>query len=277
MAKKKPVIQKKPATPMPVVLTIAGSDSGGGAGIQADLKTFEALGVFGTSVITCVTAQHPGAVIGIAEIQQDMIARQIRAVCEGFPVAAAKTGMLYSIPVILAVVNDFALRKIPILVVDPVMVATSGAPLLRADAVRILCDRLLPRATVITPNLDEAAVLCGRPIDSLAAQESAARELNRRFGVSAVVKGGHRSGKASVDVLCTGGKIYRFSRPRLAARETHGTGCAYSAALTAFLARGEALVKAAEHAQHFVHAALKNAAPVGRHYPLNFAATRGKI
>ena len=270
MAKKKPSLT-------PVALTIAGSDSGGGAGIQADLKTFAALGVFGTSAITCVTAQNPGAVTGIAEIQQDMIARQIRAVCDAFPVAAAKTGMLYSIPAILAVVNDPALRKIPFLVVDPVMVATSGAPLLRSDAVRVLCDRLLPRATVITPNLDEAAVLCGRPLDNLAAQEAAARELTKRFGVAAVVKGGHRGGKTIVDVLFTEGKIYRFSQPRLAVHETHGTGCAFSAALTAFLARGEALVKAVEHAQLFVHEALKQATLIGRHYPLNFAAKHRKI
>jgi hydroxymethylpyrimidine/phosphomethylpyrimidine kinase len=263
---------KKIATP--AALTIAGSDSGGGAGIQADLKTFAAIGVFGTSAITCVTAQNPGAVTGITEIHPDMIARQIRAVCEEFPVAAAKTGMLYSIPTILAVVNEPALRKIACLVVDPVMVATSGTPLIRSDAVRCLCDRLLPRATVITPNLDEASVLCARPIDSLAAQEAAARELTRRFGVATVIKGGHFGGKTVIDVLCTEDKIHRFSLPRLAVHETHGTGCAFSAALTAFLARGEPLAKAVEHAKGFVHNALRYAMLVGRHYPLNFAAKR---
>ena len=261
---------------IPVALTIAGSDSGGGAGIQADLKTFTALGVFGASAITCVTAQNPDAVTGITEISPDMVARQIRAVCNGFPVAAVKTGMLYSIPVILAVAHEAALRKIPILVVDPVMVATSGAPLLRSDAIRTLCDRLLPRATVITPNLDEAAVLCGRPIDNLANQEAAARELTKRFGMAALVKGGHLGGKTVVDVLFVDGKIHRFTRPRLTARETHGTGCAFSAALTACLARGESLVKAAEHAKSFVHEALKRAVKVGGHYPLNFAAPRRK-
>ncbi len=257
-----------------MVLTIAGSDSGGGAGIQADLKTFTALGVFGASAITCVTAQNPDAVTGITEISPDMVTRQIRAVCNGFPVAAVKIGMLYSIPVILAVAHEHALRKIPYLVVDPVMVATSGAPLLRSDAIRTLCDRLLTRATVITPNLDEAAVLCGRPIDNLAAQEAAARELTKRFGMAALVKGGHLGGKTVVDVLFVDGKIHRLARPRLTVRETHGTGCAFSAALTAFLARGESLVKAAEHAKRFVHEALKHAVKVGEHYPLNFAASR---
>ncbi|MBU4200832.1 MAG: bifunctional hydroxymethylpyrimidine kinase/phosphomethylpyrimidine kinase [Verrucomicrobia bacterium] len=265
---------KKKNISTPVALTIAGSDSGGGAGIQADLKTFAALGVFGTSAITCVTAQNPDAVTGIAELNADMVARQIRAVCDGFPVAAAKTGMLYSIPVILAVANEPVFRKIPCLVVDPVMVATSGAPLLRSDAIRTLCDRLLPRATVITPNLDEASVLCGRPINSLEAQEAAARELTQRFGIAAVIKGGHLGGKNIVDVLFVDGKIHRYSLPRLKACETHGTGCTFSAALTAFLARGEPLVKAVEHAKRFVHEALKRAVPVGRHYPLNFMATQ---
>lgn len=269
MAKKKHIL-------MPVALTIAGSDSGGGAGIQADLKTFQALGVFGTSAITCVTAQNPGAVTGIFEISPDMVGRQIRAVCDGFPVAAVKTGMLYSIATILAVTNEPVLRKIACLVVDPVMVATSGAPLLRADAIRTFCDRILPRATVVTPNLDEAAILCGRPIANLAAQEAAARELNQRFGVAAVIKGGHLAGKTVVDVLCVAGKIHRFALARLAVQQTHGTGCSFSAALTAFLARGEPLVKAVEHAKYFVHAALKHAVPVGRHYPLNIAITHAK-
>jgi hydroxymethylpyrimidine/phosphomethylpyrimidine kinase len=269
------IMAKKKQSSIPVALTIAGSDSGGGAGLQADLKTFAALGVYGTSVITCVTAQNPVAITGIAEIYPDMVARQIRAVCEAFPVAAAKTGMLYSFPIIRAVLDEPALRKVGILVVDPVMAASSGAPLLRPDAIRLVCDRLLPRATVITPNLDEAAVLCGRPIANLADQEAAAREINRRFGCAVIIKGGHRQEKTATDVLCAAGKIQRFSLPRLAVHETHGTGCVFSAALTALLARGTELAKAVEHAKLFVHKALSQAAPVGRHYPLNpTAATR---
>ncbi len=267
---------KKKTISTPVALTIAGSDSGGGAGIQADLKTFTALGVFGTCAITCVTAQNPAAVTGITAIYPDMVARQIRAVCDGFPVAAAKTGMLYSAPVIHAVLNEPALRNIRYLVVDPVMVATSGAPLLRPEAIRVLCDRLLPRATVITPNLDEASVLCGHPINNLAAQETAARELSQRFGVASIVKGGHLGGKTVCDVLFADGKIHRFSLPRLAVHETHGTGCAFSAALTAFLARGEPLLKAVEHAKRFVHESLKHARAVGQHHPLNFTALSAK-
>ncbi len=266
----------KQRSSLPVALTIAGSDSGGGAGIQADLKTFAALGVFGTCAVTCVTAQTPAAVSGIAEIHPDMIARQIRAVCDGFPVAAAKTGMLYSAGAIHAVANEPALRRVKWLVVDPVMVASSGAPLLRPEAIRTLCDRLLPRAAVITPNRDEAAVLCGRPISSLAEQEAAARELARRFNTAALVKGGHLAGKSVCDVLCAEDRIHRFSLPRVAARETHGTGCAFSAALTAFLARGEPLVAAVGHAKRFVHAALKGSRAVGRHFPLGLAAPRTK-
>ncbi len=267
---------KKKTIATPAALTIAGSDSGGGAGIQADLKTFTALGVFGTCAITCITAQNPATVIGIAEIQPDMVARQIRAVCDGFPIVAAKTGMLYSAPVIHAILNEPAFQKINCLVVDPVMVATSGAHLLRPEAIRVLCDRLLPRATVITPNADEAAVLCGRPINNLATQEAAAQELSQRFGGAALVKGGHLGGKIVCDVLFVDGKIHRFSLPRLAAHETHGTGCTLSAALTAFLARGEPLLKAVEHAKRFVHEALKHAGAVGQHYPLNFMAPSAK-
>lgn len=258
------------------MLTIAGSNSGGGAGIQADLKTFSALNVFGASAITCVTAQNPDALTGIAEINSAMIIRQIRAVCDGFPVAAAKIGMLYSIPIILAVAHEPSLRKIPCLVVDPVMVSTSGAPLLRADAIRTLGDRLLSMATIITPNIDEAAILCGRPIDNLKAQEEAARELTQRFDAAAVVKGGHFNGKTMVDVLFAKGKIHRFALPRIAVHETHGTGCVFSAALTAFLARGESVVKAVEHAKRFVHESLKHVTNVGRHYPLNISAVRAK-
>ena len=183
------------------VLTIAGSDSGGGAGIQADLLTFAALGVFGTSALTCVTAQNPRGVTGVAALDPDLVARQIAAVCDAFPVEAAKTGMLYSAPIIHAVAA--AASRIPILVVDPVMVAASGAQLLEPEAVDTLCGELIPQARVITPNLDEAKILCGHPIASVGQMREAARELSERFEVGVVIKGGHLPGDTITDVLRT--------------------------------------------------------------------------
>lgn len=262
---------------MPVVMTIAGSDSGGGAGIQADLKTFAALNVFGTSAITCVTAQNPDGLAGITELDPKMVALQIRAVCKGFPVVAAKIGMLYSSPLILAVAQESCLRKIPNLVIDPVMVSTSGEQLLRPDAILSLCNLILPRATVITPNLDEAAILYGKPIKNLLAQEAAARELNKRFGCAVVVKGGHLIGRQVTDVLFMDGKLFRFTMPRLIVHETHGTGCTFSAALAATLAHGASLAQAVERAQLFVHTALQQAVRIGRHYPLSFNAAGSKL
>ena len=270
---------------IPVALTIAGSDSGGGAGIQADLKTFAALGVFGTSAITCVTAQNPDRVSGVAAIDPEMVVLQIRTVCEGFPVAVAKTGMLYSAAIIRAVSASVAELRIPMLVVDPVMVATSGERLLQPDAVAALCSSLIPLATVITPNLPEAEVLCGHAIGSTAEQEAAARELENRFGVACVLKGGHLGNaecgtrnaewKGSrnraddvVDILCQEGKITMFRASRIEAAETHGTGCTFSAALAAFLARGEDLKTAVGHAQDFVVAALAHTIRAGEHSPL---------
>jgi hydroxymethylpyrimidine/phosphomethylpyrimidine kinase len=272
-----------------VAVTVAGSDSGGGAGIQADLKTFEACGVFGTSALTCITAQNPDRVAGVAALDPDMIALQIRTVCAGFPVAAAKTGMLYAADIVGAVARAVRACRIPLLVVDPVMVATSGARLLREDAVAALCRRLLPLATVITPNLPEAEILWARPIRTLDEQRRAARELGRRFGCGCVVKGGHmgnaeREEEVSdvprsafrvprcsvVDVLYWRGRLYAFAAPRVPAAETHGTGCTFSAALTAGLARGLDLPAAVRAAQRFVVGALRRAAPVGAHAPLRW-------
>jgi hydroxymethylpyrimidine/phosphomethylpyrimidine kinase len=243
---------------VPVALTIAGSDSGGGAGIQADLKTFQSLGVFGTSAITCLTAQNPDEVAGIAAIAPRMAALQIRTVCKAFDVAAAKTGMLYSAPIIRAVavaVREAGLRR---LVVDPVMVATSGARLLRPDAVAALCERLLPLATVVTPNLPEAEVLTGRPVRGVARMEEAARTILRRFGCACVVKGGHAAGgKMAPDVLCTARGVTHFVLPRVEGAATHGTGCTFSAAIAALLARGADLEEAVRGAKDFVFGALR--------------------
>ena len=244
---------------MKVALTIAGSDSGGGAGIQADLKTFAALDVFGTSAITCVTAQNPSGVRGVVAIEPSFVGLQIAAVRDGFEIKAAKTGMLYSAPIIRVVAREVKRAGIPILVVDPVMVATSGARLLRPDALRALCGALLPIATVVTPNVPEAEVLCGHPIASLADLKRAAREIGERFGIACIAKGGHLEGREVTDVLCAGGRCRVFSSPRVPAVSTHGTGCTFSAALTAWLARGATLAKATERAKAFVTAALARA------------------
>lgn len=256
----------------PAVLTIAGSDSGGGAGIQADLKTFAAFDVFGASAITCVTAQNPDAVTGVAALDPDMVRRQIRAVFDGFPVAAIKTGMLYQAEIIVAVADELAAHPRAPLVVDPVMIATSGGRLLRPDAIAALGERVLPLATVMTPNLPEAEALWGRGITTRDDLIAAARALAARYGTACVVKGGHLEAGAQVaDVLCEGGEIRIFETPRIAARETHGTGCTFSAALAAGLARGRTLAVAVADAQRFVARALARSRPVGRHSPLALA------
>ena len=255
-------------------LTIAGSDSGGGAGIQADLKTFEAFGVFGTSVVTCLTAQNPDEVTGILPATPDAVKRQLRTVGRGFPVAAAKTGMLYSAEIIRAVARGFKAGLRCPLVVDPVMVATSGARLLRAEAVAALCRELLPLATVITPNLPEAEILAGRVIRSVADLRAAAQTIAERYGSACVVKGGHLEGARVVDVLYDGRRFHEFAGRRQLARETHGTGCTFSAAVTASLAQGASLPAAVRAAKVFVAGALRHARRAGTHYPLHFAWTR---
>ena len=256
---------------LPVVLTIAGSDSGGGAGIQADLKTFSALGVFGASAITCLTAQNPDKVIGIEAVKPAFVALQIRAVCEGFPVAVVKTGMLYSAGIIRAVADAVQRRRIRRLVVDPVMIATSGARLLRPDAVRVLKRELLPLAAVVTPNLPEAEVLCGHAIRTRQELGPAAREIAERYGCACALKGGHMAGGVVVDVLWADGVLHEFELPRVRIRETHGTGCTFSAALAAHLALGCALPRAVQRAKAYVQSALARAPSVGRHRPLGFA------
>ena len=255
---------------LPVVLTIAGSDSGGGAGIQADLKTLTALGTFGTSAITCITAQNPNAVTGIEAVSTRLVARQIEAVTTGFPVAAIKTGMMYSAAIIAIVAR--ALKRLPDVpvVVDPVMVATSGARLLREDAQEALCRRLLPLATVVTPNLQEAEILAGHPIRTLDDLVTAAVTISERYGIACVAKGGHLPGRRVVDVLAANGRVNLLELPRIKVGQTHGTGCTFSAALAAGLARGLNLRDAAIAAKAFVAGALEHAAKAGRHAPLRF-------
>ncbi len=254
----------------PAVLTIAGSDSGGGAGLQADLKVFHTLGCFGTSAVTCVTAQNPDEVRCVEAISADSIREQIRTVVDGFPIAAAKTGMLYSAEIIETVADVVEECALEALVVDPVMVATSGSRLLREDAVVALQERLIPKARVITPNLPEAEVLIGRSIDTLEALCAAAQEIGERFGVACALKGGHLESDSAevVDVLYADGAVDVFSTPRVAVKETHGTGCTFSAVVAAQLAKGDSVKEAVRKAQTFVAEALAQAITVGDHTPL---------
>lgn len=255
---------------IPVALTIAGSDSGGGAGIQADLKTFSSLDVFGTSAITCITAQNPDEVLAIEAVSPEMVVQQIKAVCDSFPVRVAKTGMLYSEEIIRAVALEDIREGIAVLVVDPVMVAASGARLLQANAIDALCSELLPQARVVTPNLHEAEILCGRSISSEDDLRAAAREIAEKFDLACVVKGGHLAGQEVIDVLVDGVDEHVFRSARVNAAQTHGAGCAFSAALTAYLARGDLIVDAVGAAQTYVRHALATPREAGKHRPLHF-------
>ena len=244
---------------LPVALTIAGSDNSAGAGIQADLKTFTALGVYGLTAITCVVAEVPGKVSAIAPVPPEVVCEQIRLSMAAYPVAAVKTGMLHSRAILEAVCD--ALESAtpngrdagrPALVIDPVMIATSGAALLEPGAIEIYRERLFPLATLVTPNLDEVAVLLGRPVSTVNEMREAGRELCGRFGPAFLVKGGHLKGDA-VDLLVTPeGQITEFTAPRVPGVATHGTGCTFSAAITAGLARGLALSDAVASGKHFV-------------------------
>jgi hydroxymethylpyrimidine/phosphomethylpyrimidine kinase len=255
---------------LPVALTIAGSDSGGGAGIQADLKTFASLGVHGTCAIACVTAQNPEGVRGIQPCTPDLVRRQIEAVSDSFHPAAVKTGMLYSAALIRVVVECLGGRGHPPLVVDPVMVSTSGARLLKPAAVKILCDRLLPLALLVTPNLQEAEVLTGDRLETVEDLRAAAGELHRRFGCAALVKGGHLRGlKEAVDIFYDGKQELLLCAPFLRGISTHGTGCTYSAAITAFLARGLSLSQAVQAAKDYITQAIAQSRVAAGHNVLN--------
>jgi hydroxymethylpyrimidine/phosphomethylpyrimidine kinase len=248
----------------PVALTIAGSDSGGGAGIQADLKTFQAFGVFGTSAITAVTAQNTLGVRAVRAIDPAMVRLQILAVVEDLHPAAAKTGMLADAAIIASVADTLASdASIPSLVVDPVMVAASGDPLLAPGAEAALRDRLLPLATLVTPNLDEASRLLGRPVRDVEAMRSAAAELAAATGGAILVKGGHLEGDEVVDLLLHEGRWREWRAPRIETRAGHGTGCTLSAAIAAGLALGRPLEEAVDRAIRYTRAALAAAPSLG--------------
>ena len=250
-------------------LTIAGSDSGGGAGIQADLKTFTAFGVYGMTVITSVTAQNTQGVLEIHDLPAAFVSRQLEAVLSDLPVDAAKTGMLSNAGIIRAVATRFRDQRIKNLVVDPVMVAKSGHRLLREDALKALREELLPLAAVLTPNLPEAEVITGVKISGLEDMHRAAEQIHRLSPASVLIKGGHLEGRA-VDVLFDGSDFTELPADRVSTRHTHGTGCTLSAAITAALAAGQTIPQAVALAKDFITRAIREAPGLGHgHGPLN--------
>ena len=255
---------------MQIALTIAGSDSGGGAGIQADLKTFHRFGVFGTSVVTAITAQNTLGVTSWRATPVELVRAQIDAVAADLRPAAVKSGMLGDAAVVEAVAAGVRAHALAPYVLDPVMVATSGDLLLEPTAVRAIIDALVPLAALVTPNLDEAELLVGFPVRDPDAMERAARALVERFGAAAALgEGGHLAGDTTTDVLFDG-DVVRFAHPRLTTTSTHGTGCTLSAAVAAGLARGEPLRAAVGAALDYVHRAIATAPGLGGgHGPLN--------
>ena len=266
------------AATVPVALTIAGSDSSAGAGVQADLKTFSAFAVYGLTAVTCVVAEIPGKVSRIEPVSADIVREQITVLCRNFPIAAMKTGLLCSTEIISAVAEAIracstdilsvgqagvspavtaATRQNAIpLVIDPVMIATSGDLLLSPDAIELYESKLFPLATLITPNLDEATRLLGEPVCDLQAMREGGRKLERKYGVSILLKGGHLTGSDAIDLLFHHGKLTEFSAPFVRGVATHGTGCTYSAAITSGLASGLALEDAVGYAKKFVTASI---------------------
>jgi hydroxymethylpyrimidine/phosphomethylpyrimidine kinase len=253
-----------------VALTIAGSDSGGGAGIQADLKTFHQFGVFGTTAIVALTAQNTRGVRAVHPVPLDTVEAQLAALADDLPPHAVKTGMLATSPLVEAVADGIARFAFPNYVCDPVMVATSGDRLLDRDAERTVRARLVPLAALVTPNLDEATILVEAPVETLEQMERAGRALVALGAGAALVKGGHLAGDEVVDVLVTATGVARFRHPRLATTSTHGTGCTLSAAVTAGLALERPLERAVREALDFVHRAIAAAPALGSgHGPLN--------
>ena len=249
----------------PCCLTIAGSDSGGNAGVQADLRAFHAFGLHGCTVITALTAQNPRGVRAVHVPPPAFVAEQLDAVFEMYGVKALKTGMLATADVIETVAEKLAKRPRVKKVIDPVMVATSGAKLLADDAVAALTERLLPLATVITPNLPEAEALLGDAIETAAEVRLAAKTLARKFGCAVLVKGGHAGAGAAEDVLFDGRRVMTFSCPRIARPvSTHGTGCTLAASIAAGLACGASLETAVDDAKFYVYEAIKLSYHIGQ-------------
>ena len=240
-------------------MTIAGSDSSAGAGIQADLKTFQHFGVYGLTAVTCVVSETANVVRAVHPVPVEIVSDQVSLLLESFPVVAVKTGMLYSaahVEAVAAILRNH--RQVP-LVVDPVMIASSGAALMEPDAVSAYREHLLPLASVITPNLPEAEVLLGQPIVDACGMELAARRLEDMFGVPVLLKGGHLRGRECVDLLALAGALHRFTAPRVDGSAGHGTGCTLSAAVAALLAQRRSLVDAVGSAKGYLGEALRGA------------------
>jgi hydroxymethylpyrimidine/phosphomethylpyrimidine kinase len=239
----------------PVALTIAGSDSSAGAGIQADLKTFSALGVYGLTVVTCIVAEVPGKVSRVAPASAKIVRKQIEALVDTFCIGAIKTGLLCSVGIVSTVAKSLrkARKANPApLVIDPIAAATGGDPLLESAAMDVYRNELFPLATLITPNIPEAEQMLGTEIRGRSSMEQAGKELKRQFKAAILLKGGHLRGKRAVDLLFVGDKIVEFSAPFVSSVATHGTGCTLSAAIAAGLARGFSLEESIRRAKNFV-------------------------
>jgi hydroxymethylpyrimidine/phosphomethylpyrimidine kinase len=249
---------------MPIALTIAGSDSGGGAGIQADLKTFAAHNVYGASAITAITAQNTVGVTAVQALDSDLVTAQIEAVAGDLRLNVVKTGMLATSAIVEAVAAALVSLELPSAVVDPVMLAKSGDRLLDEEAIAALRMELLPRARVVTPNVPEAEVLTGHTIASLADARDAARRIHALGASAVVVKGGHLLGEEAVDVLYDGHTLAEFRVPRLDARYTHGTGCTFASAIACHLALGRSLTDAVRLAKAYVTGAIQHGLTVGK-------------
>ena len=260
----------------PVVLTIAGSDNSCGAGAQADLKTITALGGYAQTAITCVVAEVPGRVSAIQPILPRIVAEQVRLSFEAFPIAAIKTGMLYSTAIIRAVAAELGkLSERPPLVVDPVMVASSGDPLLKKSAIAAYEQLLFPRAALVTPNLDELRILSGLPCRNLDEMKAAGLALSRKFGVPFLLKGGHLKSRMAVDVIAKEEGFEEFGAPFIRGADTHGTGCTFSAAIATGLAQGLTLKESVSRAKTYITEAITSRLRWGNTTALNHSADEG--
>lgn len=258
-------------------LTIAGSDSGGGAGIQADLKTFQELGVYGMSVLTALTAQNTLGVHGVMPVPPEFIEQQLDAVLSDLGTDAAKTGMLFDTPIIEIVAKKIKEYEIKSYVLDPVMVAKGGAPLLLEEAVAAVRKHLIPLAKVVTPNLPEAEVITGITIDNMGKMREAAISLREMGATSVVIKGGHASGDWAIDLFYDGEEFIELKEKRFNTQHTHGTGCTFAAAVTAGLAKGNTVRESVQQAKSFITAAICNPLGLGHgHGPTNHWAF-GKV
>jgi len=254
----------------PAVLTIAGSDSGGGAGIQGDLKTLEAFRVYGLSVVTSITAQNTRGVRHVFDLPAELVIQQLRAVVEDIEIRAVKTGMLSSREIIEAVARALETYHLRPLVVDPVMRAKSGDPLMAPEAERALMEKIIPQATVVTPNIPEAERLTGLRIESEEEMKKAARVIQQMGAEAVLIKGGHlRVGRTAVDILLIGNKFHEFSSERIATPTgVHGTGCAFASGIAAGLAQGHSLVDAVSRAKSYITEAIRRSYRVGLGHPV---------